>query len=489
MTTQRPDQTTLDPHARTAEMLSPLAANRLHELTATAAVAAMKSGDISAEDYAQALITRADRLTPLNAFRTFRPDAVLEAARRADAQRASGAALGALHGLPIPVKDSINVDGYPTSNGTATLRDFVPRRNAAVVSSLLDHGAVIMGKTNLHELSLGWTSVNATYGAVHNPYDQTRIPGGSSGGSAVAVSARIAPAAVAEDTLGSIRIPSSMCGICGLRPTYGRYPNDGVMPLTSDKFDQIGMVARTVEDLALFDSVITGDTTPVPMVDLRGVRVGVADFFYNDLESDVERVAAAALDRLRDAGATIVRTDLPPEVKAAHDVAMVLLISEVGPAIGQYLASEGTGVSFEQMAAQLGPDLAALFSMPLPPREAYDAMLAQRTKTNQALRAFFADQRLDVLAFPPAMIPPSRMDEDGSMTVRGEVLPMTTTMGRNVSLSSCASLASLVLPAGLTAAGLPIGLELDAPSGNDRRLLGLGIAAQRALGPVAPPRV
>src|SRR5262245_458339 len=327
------------------------------ELTATAAIAAMKNGDIKAEDYARALLDRATRLNSLNAFRVLTPETVLEAARAADKARASGSKLGMLHGLPIPVKDSVNTVAYPTSNGTAALRDFRPRSNAGVLAPLLAAGAVVMGKTNLHELSLGWTSNNATFGAVRNPYDATRVPGGSSGGSAVAVAARMAPLAIAEDTLGSIRIPSTMCGICGLRPTYGRYPDDGIMPLSSNKFDQVGPVARAVEDLALFDTAITGDATPLAPTDLKGVRIGIADYFLADLDPEVERVVDAALDRLRGAGVTIVRADVPDDVKAAPGVALTIIVSELRAAIGGFLATQGTGVSFEQMVAQVGPDM------------------------------------------------------------------------------------------------------------------------------------
>jgi indoleacetamide hydrolase len=158
-------------------------------LTAVAAVAAMQSGEIKAEDYARALLARAQHLASLNAFRTLDRERVLEAARAADKLRAAGAALGALHGLPIPVKDSVNSKALPTSSGTRALRDFRPRGDAGVLKALLAQGAILMGKTNLHELSLGWTSNNGVFGSVHNPYDPTRVPGGSSGGSGVAVSA------------------------------------------------------------------------------------------------------------------------------------------------------------------------------------------------------------------------------------------------------------------------------------------------------------
>jgi mandelamide amidase len=448
----------------------------------------MVSGDIKAEDYARALLDRSARLDALNAFRVLASDTVLEAARAADERRASGAALGALHGLPIPVKDSVNTAGYATANGTAILRDFRPRSDAGVLRPLLDAGGYVMGKTNLHELSLGWTSVNA-FGVVHNPYDTSRVPGGSSGGSAVAVAARMAPLAIAEDTLGSIRIPATMCGICGLRPTAGRYPGDGIMPLTTSGFDQVGPLARTVEDLALFDAVVSGDGSPLPVVDLQGVRIGVADYFFADLDSAVERIAQAALDRLRDAGAIIVRADVPQDVKAAHDAAFAINLYEIQSAISGFLTEQGTGVSFDELAAQVGPNLKALFATPVPPKGVYDAMIAQRQRTRDAIRAHFESESIVALAFPPAMIPAHPIEEDGSTTIRGEPVPSTTTIGRNVSLSSCAGLASLVLPAGLTMSGLPVGLEFDALPGTDRQLLGLGVALERALGSIRAPPV
>ena len=458
------------------------------ELSATAAIAAIKNGDMKAEDYARALIDRATHLNSLNAFRVLAPDTVLAAARAADKIRAAGGRLGLLHGLPIPVKDSVNTDAFPTSNGTAALRDFRPKANAGVLTPLLAAGAVIMGKTNLHELSLGWTSNNTTFGAVHNPYDVTRVPGGSSGGSAVAVAARMAPLAIAEDTLGSIRIPSAMCGICGLRPTYGRYPDDGIMPLTDNKFDQVGPLARTVEDLALFDSAVTGDMSPLPAVDLKGVRIGIADFFLADLDTEVERVTDAALNRLRNAGVTIVRADVPDDVKASVSVALTIIRSELRVAIGKFLETQGTGVSFEQMAAQVA-DVKAAFAGDATPTSVYDATIAQRSKIREAIQAYFAKQRIVALAFPPVMIPAQKIGESGSVTIRGQAIPNTTTMGRNVSLASCASMPSLVLPAGLTSSGLPVGLEFDALPGTDRRLLALGMSLQRALGPIAAPKM
>ena len=187
----------------------------LADLSAMEAVAAMRRGDLSAEEYATALLDRCAQGSRLNAFITLEPERVLEAARAADRSLASGVEPGPLHGLPIPIKDSVNTKDYRTTGGTRALRDFRPAEDAELVRRLTGAGAIVLGKTNIHELSFGWTSNNQAFGAVRNPYDTDRIPGGSSGGTAAAVAARMAPLGVAEDTQGSIRVPAAMCG--GLR--------------------------------------------------------------------------------------------------------------------------------------------------------------------------------------------------------------------------------------------------------------------------------
>src|SRR5437867_2443802 len=271
------------------------------ELSALDASAAMRRGDMKAEDYAAALLARCEAGKHLNAFISLDPAKVMEAARVADRRRASGAFLGPLHGLPVPVKDSVNTRDLPTTSGTPALRNFRPREDAPTVRALLDAGAILLGKTNLHELSFGWTSTNLAFGAVKNPYDPTRIPGGSSGGTAVAIAAHMAPLGVAEDTCGSIRVPAAMCGIAGFRPTTFRYSPRGVMPLTS-VFDTIGPHARTVADLALFDSVITGDFNPLRPVVPSGVRLGISRaHYFAGLDSEVARVVDETLRKLGDA--------------------------------------------------------------------------------------------------------------------------------------------------------------------------------------------
>ncbi len=467
----------------------------LDGLSATAAIAAMKSGEIKAEAYATALLDRAQRLERLNAFRAFDREKVLIAAREADKARSSGTKLGKLHGLPIPVKDSINTTMYGATNGTKWLTAFRPSEDAGVLKPLFAAGAILMGKTNLHELSMGFTSFSATFGQVHNPYDTTAVPGGSSGGSAVAVAAHMAPLAVAEDTLGSIRIPATMCGIAGLRPSFGRYPRDGIMPLTDDKFDTPGPLARSVDDLVLFDSVITGDDSPLAEIPIAGARIGVPDFFMSGLDPEVERIVRDVLAKLGAAGATLVPVKLPESVRGAESVAVAIFGYEVVASLTNYLNAQKTGITFDQMIDQAALDVQGVIKAfgrapGRPSKTVYDAMLTQRQKIRDDIKATFAKENIAALAFPPAMIPPPKIADVGQMVrILNHDVPRVDTMARNISLGSVASLASLVLPAGLTKDGLPVGIEFDALNGDDRKLLALGKSIEKALGPVAAPRI
>ena len=198
----------------------------LSNLTAVQAVGAMRRGDITAEQYAQFCLMRAEALKDLNAFITLDAERVLEAARKADRLRASGAALGALHGLPLAVKDNIDTAGVPTTAGTPALRDHRPRADAPIMTALYGAGALLLGKTNMHELAFGYTTNNGAFGAARNPYDQSRIPGGSSGGTAVAVAGRITPAGLGTDTVGSVRVPCAAVrhrrAAAHVRPLSGR---------------------------------------------------------------------------------------------------------------------------------------------------------------------------------------------------------------------------------------------------------------------------
>ena len=278
----------------------------LLDLSATAAVAAMRDGDLRAEDYARALLDRAREFDHLNSFRTLNVDLVLEAARDADRARQSGQGLGALHGLPIPVKDSVNTRMLPTSNGTAALRNFQPKTDAGVLQRLFAQGAILMGKTNLHELSRGYTSNNAAFGPCSIRTIRPMCP--------AEAAADPAPLSLHDRAARRCRRharldqgPRKHVRHRRTRPTPGRYPNDGIMSLTLAKFDQCGPLARHVVDLALFDSAVTGEQPGLPLAKAgrRASRSRRRSSWRGGC--DVDRITHEVVQRLRDAGATIVR--------------------------------------------------------------------------------------------------------------------------------------------------------------------------------------
>jgi len=469
----------------------------LADLSATEAVAAMRSGELSAEDYATALLERCQRGASLNAFITLEPERVLEAARALDRLRGSGGELGPLHGLPIPVKDSVNTRDYPTTGGTRALQNFRPARNAELVERLVAAGAIVMGKTNIHELSFGWTSNNRTFGAVRNPYDETRIPGGSSGGTAAAVAAQMAPLGVAEDTQGSIRVPAAMCGLCGFRPTQGRYPNQGVIPITP-LFDQVGPLARNVGDLALFDHVIAGDAPSDTSAELGGVRLGVArEYFFDRLDSEVERIAARALDELGAAGAELVDADVPDLGRLIGLTTTQIQLYHVMPMLTAYLAEYDAGVTFDEVIEQAGADIRDAFAKFVLPGGKFviaeENFVAARDVHLPALRQtladYFAANRLDAMVFPAAQIAAPPIGDDTETQLNGQRVSFEAVISRNISPGSTGGLPGLVVPAALNRAGLPVCLELDGPSGSDRKLLAIGRAVERVLGPLPPPQI
>ena len=472
------------------------ATSPLTGLSACDAVQSMVRGELTAEQYAGALLARCEAQRALNAFITLEPERVLEHARACDRLRRSGAKLGPLFGLPIPVKDSVNTRDYATTGGTPALRHFRPAQDAPVVASLKGAGAIVLGKTNLHELSFGWTTNNLAFGAVHNPYDDKRIPGGSSGGTAAAIAARLAPLGVAEDTEGSIRVPAAFCGIAGFRPTTRRYSTKGCVPI-SHLFDQVGPHARTVQDLALFDSVAAGDPAPLAAKPLRGVRLGVVrDYWFVDLDPEVERIAGEALARLREAGAKLVEGTIPGLAHLIDLTTDPVQNHDVRPELARYLNEYGAGLSVEELISRASPDIREIFRTDVMPggvnvvSEA--AYTAARDRHLPALRRlfqeYFSRTQVAAIVFPATLVPPPLIGEETTLMAGGRSLPFEVAVARNIAPGSTAGLPGLVLPAGLSSGGLPVAVEFDAPAASDRALLALGLSLEQALGPIAPPK-
>ncbi|MDE0059145.1 MAG: indoleacetamide hydrolase [Defluviicoccus sp.] len=460
--------------------------SEIADWTASKALREIGEGRISAREYAEALLAECERCGGLNAFIHLDPDQALDAASRV----APGG--GRLAGLPVPVKDNFDTADMPTTGGTPGLRGHRPSRTAPVLRRLVAEGAYVMGKLNMHELAFGITSNNAAFGPARNPYDPARIPGGSSGGSGAAVAARMAPVAMGTDTGGSVRIPAALCGVAGFRPTTGRYSRDGIVPISSTR-DTAGPLARSVEDLALFDSVIAGAPGDLPDMSLEGARIGVPrGHFYENLHPETARVAQAALTALATAGAVLVEADME-EVPGLDEAAgFSIALFETVAGLGRYLSESGLDLDFAGLAdAVESPDVAGLLqSLATPegaiPEPVYRAAL---TQARPALQAVYADwfEANDVIAaiFPTVPLPAAPIGEDETVELNGERVPTFLTFIRNTGPSSVAGIPGVTLPAGLSAGGLPVGMELDGPAGSDRALLALGAAVEAVL-PATP---
>ena len=398
----------------------------LAELGAAQAAAAIRTGDISAQSLVDALLDRCTRAASLNAFISLDPDAVRAAARSADQQRQRGERLGPLHGVPIALKDNFDTADFTTTAGTPALAAHRPTRNAAVVQRLLDAGALILGKANMQELAFGPTSNNAAFGPVRNPYDRSRILGGSSGGTAALVAARLAPAGLGTDTGGSVRVPASLSGVVGFRPTTLRWPQDGIVPISHTR-DTAAPIARCVADCALLDGIVTGGPTSLAPINLEGLRLGVPrGHFWDDLDAEVEAILADALARLAAAGVVLVEGDMADvaalDAAAGFPVALYEFVTD----LDRYLAGHATGLDFAGVAAQVKSPAVkkvvdALLGPDAVPEAVYrEALIKHRPTLQDAYRRYFAERGVAAMVFPTTPLPAAKVGEDDTVcsTVR-----------------------------------------------------------------------
>ena len=471
------------------------------ELTATEALAAIAAGDLRAETYAAILLSRALSLKDLNVLIAQDPDQVLEAARAADKLRARGRRLGPLHGLPLLIKDNINTATLPTTAGTPSLIGNRPSANAHVVDALLGAGGIVFGEANMHELAFGITSNNGAFGPVRNPYDMSKIPGGSSGGNAAGVAARFAPAGIGTDTGGSTRIPAALCGVVGFRPTVGRYAGTGtlagvreVVPIAHTR-DTPGPIARSATDVALLDAVITGEPA-LPRADLNGLRLGVARrSFFADLDPALEEVVDEALRRLRDRGAVLVELEIPNLEALNAGVGFPVALFEARTDVPVYLEANHTGVSLEELVRAIAsPDVKAVYEQSVIgpgaiPESVYrDAIEVFRPQLQAAYRHTFDDFALDALVFPTTPLPARPIGQDQTVELNGREVSTLLTYIRHPDPGSNAGIPGVSVPIGLTGDGLPVGLEFDAAAGSDRRLLAIAIAVEQVFGFLPAPK-
>jgi indoleacetamide hydrolase len=480
------------------------AARHQADLSATEALAQMQQGHMTAESYIGALLDRAQSQHGLNALITLNDTGALDTARRIDAARSANKPLGPLAGVALIINDNINTAGVPTSSGTPGLRDFTPTLSAPVLQTLLAKGAILIGKANMHELGLGATSTNAAFGAVQNPYDVTRIPGGASGGTAAALAARFAPVGLGTDTAGSVRVPAALCGVTGLRPSVGnggkerRYSTVGVAPISHSR-DTVGTMARSVADIVLIDMAITGDADAVQATPAAQIRLGVPrDYFWNGVDHEVAKHCQDALDKLKSRGVTLVEADIPDIGTITRSTSPALTFFEMYMDFPAYLWETAAPHSYWDVLAQVkSPDVQALLkSGKSVTRDQYvKALTVGRPSLVQAYADYFRTQNVQAVVFPTVPVTAPLIDPSysGALSIDGTPQPggslaAFNALIRNVDPGSCAGLPGLSLPVALSTNGMPVGLSIDGPAGSDRALLGLGLTIESILGPLAPPR-
>ncbi len=438
---------------------------------------------ISPVELTDAFLERISRLQPsLNAFITITADLARKQARQAEKEILKGHYRGVLHGIPITLKDLFYTARIRTTGGSKILRNFVPKENAAVVDRLFAAGAVLLGKTNLHEFAYGVTNNNPHYGPTHNPWDLRRVPGGSSGGSAAAVSAGLCVASLGTDTGGSIRIPSAACGVVGLKPTRSLVPLHGVIPLAFS-LDHVGPICRCVEDAALMLGVIAGHDERDPnslgktglsytrfaRKGLRGFRVGIPrQYFFDRLQKEVRDCVLIACAILSQLGAKLRQVELPGMKEAANLVSMIT----VGEALSYHWKW------LQKRGREYGVDV----------RTRMQSNRAQRTVDYlqaQEKRRLFAEsfmkvfESVDVLAVPtlPVLPPLIGQKQISWGRAREEVRAALLRFTRPGNLTG---LPAISLPCGSTLKNLPVGLQLIGRRMDEVTLLRVAHAYEQA---------
>jgi aspartyl-tRNA(Asn)/glutamyl-tRNA(Gln) amidotransferase subunit A len=411
----------------------------------------LRAHELTSEQVTNECLQRVEADNPkLNAFILITGDEARRQAREADRELAAGRDRGALHGVPIAVKDLVDMRGLPTTAASRVREGHVAERDAAAIAHLRQAGAVFVGKTNLHEFAFGTTSEDSAFGPARNPVDPSRSPGGSSGGSAASVACGMSLAAVGTDTGGSVRIPAAACGIVGLKPSWGEISCDGVVPL-SRTFDHVGPLTRTVADASLLYHAMLGDiaaTSPAPMP-VGGLRLAVPRPYFCDLlDDDVRARFESAIERLRSAGARI--GDI--EIHHAADIVAVYMHVSFADAAAYHAATLDTMPDRYTEPVRLRLETARYVLA-----EDYVRALAGREVLRREVDAALAQH--DALLLPTLPIPAPPIGAS-TVAVGRSTEPVRIMMLRLTQLFNVTGHPVVSVPMGRTPAGLPCGMQL-----------------------------
>ncbi len=442
----------------------------------------VRKREVSPVEIIKATLTRIEQYDgELKAFITVLSDEALECAKEAEASIVRGGYIGPLHGIPIGLKDIIHTRGVRTTCGSKIHADFVPREDATVVTRLQEAGAIIVGKLNCHEFAFGATSVNPHYGTPKNPWNPRCIPGGSSGGSAVAVAASLCLGALGTDTGGSIRIPSSLCGTVGLKPTYGRVSTSGVYPL-SWSLDHVGPMTKTVKDAAIILQSLAGhdpkDTNssshPVPdylsiREDVRGLRAGVSsEFYFENCDPEVRDGVMKGLEALKEVGVLIQEVSIP-HLRHATTAGLVILLAEAASQHEAYLKGSES--------EDYGRDVRGLLKSGtfVTATQYIKAQRVRSVMREEFLKAF---ELVDVLITPGLPLVAPEMEQD-TVTLSGKRETVRSALTRLMRPYNLTGIPAIVLPCGFSKSGLPVGLQIAGRPFEETTILAVAQAYER----------
>lgn len=443
---------------------------------------------VSPVELVEELLERIERLNPrLNAYLTVTAEEAQKQAARAEREIRRSRPRGPLHGIPISLKDNVWTRGVRTTAGAKFMSDFVPTEEATVARRLRRAGAIVLGKTNLHEFAYGVTTENPHYGPTRNPWDTGRIPGGSSGGSATALAAGLCFASVGSDTGGSIRIPAALCGVVGIKPTYGLVSCHGVVPLAAS-LDHVGPLARTVADAAIVLRAIAGrdpldaltakvGTARVPNYlreshkSVRKLRLGwPREYFFERVDEEVKRAVEEAASSFRRLGARVEEVSLP-HVGETAEASMQIAMAEA-------TAFHQSAGYFPARAAEYGEEVRKLLEKGKAVR-AVDYLKA--FEVQKQVRADFevAFARVDAILAPSVPVAAPRIGEK-LVTIGGEEETVRAALIRLNRPANLTGLPAISMPCGFTRAGLPIGVQILGRAWDEATLFGIARAYEQA---------